>query len=394
MLSEPPSEAHQMPTKGRHYRQSRTIPEMRKPQMMSGLDRQRMGVWKVLNRPGERVLVTRKCQFEGEEIQFVVWYPARSQNVALLIVPALLLLCSATAWAGLIIIEKLLADLPSWFVLIVFAIVFWQVARRSFRYAGRRHVVSQDCSGFLVVDTNGDPVKDLGKYQDYFAAFVLWEETFLRPVAVKAVPAKIARLNKRIRHELTRISKNADLGTPRTEVDREVKRIHVALTRNEEDLNPLLDMELVMSNEINNLSLKVSEEMKLDRRDFTRKLHQLRKIEGRIIARLDERAILYDCWLAALDRRSVWLSLRFTKGSALFALIVSALLAKFNDSIVPFSRMSLPFFRYTMDSLAGVRKLKRARKTRNRLAKRIDRWREGLNLSYDPGIARIQPLPK
>jgi len=394
MLFEPPSEAPQMPTKGRHYSQPRTIPEMRKRQLMSGLDRQKMSVWKLLNRPGERVLVTRKCQFEDKWIQFVVWYPASSQNVALLIVLALLLLGSAAAWAGLIIVEEFLVDLPSWFKWIVFAIFFWQIALRSIRYAGRRHIVSHDCSGFLVIDTNGDSVKNLGKYQDYFAAFVLWEETFLRPVAVIAVPQKIARLNKRIRHELTRIGKSANLGSPRTEVDREIKRIHADLTRNEEELNPLLDLEQVISNEINNLSLKVSEDMKLDRRDLTRKLHQLRRIEGKIIARLDERAGLYDRWLAALDKRSMWLKLRFTKGSALFALVVSALLAKFNDSIVPFSRMSFPFLRFTLDSLAGVRKLKMERKSRNRLAKRIDGWLERLSLSYDPGIARTQPLPK
>ncbi len=278
-------------------------------------------------------------------------------------------------------------SVPTMVTALILVIVFFTVASRCLRYGTQGARLAKSCTGFTVLDLKGKPIRNTNTYTDYFRAFATWEECDLRPAAVQHLSKKILERLHRTRRLLVKLGKEVRFPQPKTELDRQVLRMHLALTTDEQKLNPLLEREEILVTEINNLSLKISGDRGIRRARLLRKLNQLEEVEVALGEGLTRRGDAYDYWLSLLGAKG--LTLRFSLKGAVLSATMAAALAALTRNPMPLSRLSVPFLKYVIDATAGVRALRRKSGVRREQAKRIRTYIERISPNLDSSLIRL-----
>lgn len=244
----------------------------------------------------------------------------------------------------------------------------------------------ENCTGFLVLDSQNRPVRSLESYGELFKAYVTWEEAYFRPAVVQKLSRPIQAMLLMMLRRMTDSNK-VYLPEPKKVLDHEVIKMHKALTLSEETLNPIIERLQIGVTEINNLSLRISENGDILRNELLDKLRNLSEIATIYQKGLEQRAKDYEHWLDLLAAKDI--RIRYSRKGALLTIASSTLSATLSGSALPLSLISLPFYKYLFDSIAGVRALKWAALHSALFAKRIDQYMIRINPNFDISLARL-----
>lgn len=357
------------------------IPPKRRARRSPPFDPTKWNLVERLTRPGEKGVAVKPCKYSGRKIQFLVWIPLRKWHGLLTSLgrPALVLVVM-----GVVLYQLSLPLILTVPVLMTAApiMLFYGL-----RYGASRMRLWENCTGFLVLDTKGKPLQDRSSYSEYFKAFATWEEAYLRPVVVQRLSDRLVKLRIKTRRLTTELSKDVRLPEPTTRLDNEVLEMHKSLTQAEVRLTPLLEEEDRLTTEISNLLLEISEDMQIRRTVLLHRLRKLQKVESSLDMELSQRADDYDFWLVLLSGKG--LRIRFTWPGAIFTVMASSISALFSGTPLPLSMTSLPFLRYVLDTLGGVRALRKAARNRRRVSEQIEAYFKRLDPEYDSTLMRL-----
>lgn len=282
-----------------------------------------------LTKPGEVGYVTKECSCAGTNVHFVVWVSGR-----------------------------------------------WPLRKLWSR-----------CTGFLVLDKDGSPITDIRRYDEFFKAFATWEEAYLRPVVVQSLSKETLELKARILRVLAESSREVKFKKPTKELDRQILSMHEALTISEVTLTPLLEEEQLVLTRTHNLLLRISEDGVIHREALLNELSSLSRVEDSLTSLIDKRAEQYEYWLALLEAKGM--KFRFSWSGAFLTVVSSSVSAVVIGNPTPLSLISLPFLRYVLDAVSGVRSLRREARNRSRMAVKIRDYLLTLGPEFNYTLARF-----
>jgi hypothetical protein len=359
------------------------FPEVRRASFSDPFDHSLWHIGEQLRKDDEHSVVLKEMSYKRKKVHFAVWLSYRvwvhsQQDVFIAPFGALIV---ALVLLALVVHLSIPALIP-------LGIVGGYLAFRRAGLAGARKTrLWENATGFLVLDEGGEPIRARDDYDDYFQAYATWEEAFFRPVVLQKMSKRVRRQLSEIRRLAVQSAKSAKLPEPLTELDRQVTRTNQVLTKSAQGLNPLLDEEERLVTEIQNLSLRISEDYIIRRAELIGKLRTLQKLDEKIEKLLLERADAYDFWLVLLAGKG--LNLRYTHRGALIAVGMGSVSAVLTRSLTPLTSISFPFLRYLADYLGGVRSLNRGAKKRARLKLAIEDYVHRLSPKFNPSMVRL-----
>ena len=319
--------------------------------------------------------------YKGRRVHFVVWMPAAAWSDATskaYLRPILVLI-----FVIVLMIQMAMPTIWTAVVGLLGAFCTWRFINR---YGGRYMRVWEHCSGFLILDEKGRPIRDKSICADFFKAYVTWEEAYLRPAVLQRLSKKALEFRFRVVEDWVLLGKQIELPR-RGKLDMQVRKSHEALSTSEERIAAKSREEQVLAAEINNLLYLISEDMQIRRTELLRNLTRFQKFEVELADLIKKRIDEYEYWLALLDAKGF--RVRYTLwGSMIVAVsaVVSALLSR---TPLPLLLVILPAAKYLLDQLGGVRGLRRAATRHARYAQKVELTLRRLDASLDASRIRI-----
>jgi len=339
-----------------------------------------------LERANEKGIATIKKRSMGYQVHFLLWLPKNRYDrrylgirVAIILF-ASIVITTVFFLQGLSISSSILILVSSLFVTLL-AIRFWcRIYSSHIRFW-------EHCTGFLVIDPKLKRIMDKDLYHGFFSDYVTLEEVRFRPPIGKILPEFLRKILRNMRIQSARTNRRIETKKPKTNIDREILKLHYRLTGSEELLNPLLDDEDAITVELRDLSYSVLRDFNIQRIKLIEKLKQYRRIEIQIVSGLEKRIEIYDQWLQIWAKKGV--RIRFSRSSAFISAIGNLILIFLNRRISPTSLISRPFLLYLIDNVSGVRGLKRTVKIYKIRIERITRYLDRINPNFNSNLIRF-----
>jgi len=358
-----------------------SVPDVRRGKWSPPFDKEYWHVGEKLRRLGEHSIVTKVCRYKGRRVRFVLWMPASVWNRAtnnaifrpvILLTLAIALMIQFSVPVGWVVLVGLAGAYASW--------------RFINRRGGKYMRVWENCTGFLLLDEKGRPIREVGIYPDFFKAYATWEEAYLRPAVLQKLSRRALESKFKVIRNWVLLGKSVKIDRHR-KLDQETQKTHEALSASEERLTPKVEEKEILAAEINNLLYRTSEDMEIRRTDLVRKLTRLCRAEQDLALLIKKRAEVYDYWLALLDAQG--LRVRFTRLGLLIAAVSGVASAILTRTLYPLLLLSLPVLKYGLDLVGGVRGLRRTATRHEVSASMIETAIERLDPTFSPSLIRF-----